>query len=114
MTVHELANRALTRGVFPRRPCEVCGVSKAHMHHDNYLHPLAIRWLCPTHHRQWHTKFKAENRHAMNGVWVPLDEETFARLREATARDDRQQAQVLQRGLRYYLERSEDGKERFA
>ena len=37
-------------------PCEVCGADKVHAHHDDYLKPLNIRWLCPAHHHQWHAK----------------------------------------------------------
>ncbi len=36
--------------------CEVaeCDYSGAHAHHDDYLKPLDVRWLCPHHHALWH------------------------------------------------------------
>jgi hypothetical protein len=37
-------------------PCEVCGAPKAHAHHDDYDHPLTVRWLCAAHHNEWHRK----------------------------------------------------------
>jgi hypothetical protein len=36
------------------QPCEVCGATKAHAHHENYSAPLDVRWLCPSHHRKEH------------------------------------------------------------
>lgn len=39
-----------------KEPCEVCGKKKGvHAHHDDYLKPLNVRWLCPVHHKEWHT-----------------------------------------------------------
>lgn len=47
-----------------KEPCEVCGTTKnIHAHHDDYLKPLNVRWLCAAHHRQWHI----ENGEALNG-----------------------------------------------
>jgi len=37
-----------------RQPCEVCGAQKAQAHHDDYSKPLDVRWLCTTHHAEWH------------------------------------------------------------
>jgi hypothetical protein len=39
-----------------QEPCEICGNPETHAHHDNYLKPLNVRWLCPAHHSQWHHK----------------------------------------------------------
>ena len=47
-----------------KEPCEVCGTEeRIHAHHDDYLKPLNVRWLCASHHRQWHIK----NGEAING-----------------------------------------------
>ena len=47
-----------------KEPCEVCGTEeRLHAHHDDYLKPLNVRWLCASHHRQWHI----ENGEAKNG-----------------------------------------------
>ena len=49
-------NLAILRGDLVRQPCEVCGKSKGHAHHDDYSQPLKVRWLCPAHHRQHHAR----------------------------------------------------------
>lgn len=36
------------------QPCEMCGCTNVHGHHDDYDKPLDVRWLCPTHHKEWH------------------------------------------------------------
>jgi len=43
---------AIKKGVLIRRPCEVCGATKTHAHHDDYRKPLDVRWLCFRHHRE--------------------------------------------------------------
>jgi hypothetical protein len=47
------ANRAFRDGKILRQPCEICN-GIAEMHHDDYTQPLQVRWLCRTHHRQFH------------------------------------------------------------
>lgn len=38
-----------------RAPCEICGSEDSvHAHHNDYAKPLNVRWLCASHHRQWH------------------------------------------------------------
>lgn len=45
---------ALKRGKLQPQPCEKCGEGKAQAHHDDYAKPLVVRWLCTTHHAEWH------------------------------------------------------------
>lgn len=40
-------------GKLIRQPCEICG-EHAQAHHDDYSKPLDVRWLCATHHAEWH------------------------------------------------------------
>ena len=40
------------------QPCEVCGDLNAEAHHDDYLRPLSVQWLCFTHHRMHHGQFQ--------------------------------------------------------
>lgn len=47
-------NNAIRDGRLVRQPCEVCGAEKAQAHHDDYSKPLDVRWLCTTHHAEWH------------------------------------------------------------
>ena len=45
---------AIKRGKVKLHPCEICGKSEVHAHHDDYSEPLTIRWLCRKHHAQIH------------------------------------------------------------
>jgi hypothetical protein len=52
---HKVLRTALYNDWIVRKPCEVCGSeNNVHAHHDDYLEPLNIRWLCAAHHKQWH------------------------------------------------------------
>ena len=44
----------MRRGEITRGPCEVCGSSKTHGHHEDYSRPLDVVWLCGLHHRELH------------------------------------------------------------
>jgi hypothetical protein len=50
---HEMAGNAIRDGRLIRQPCETCG-ERAQAHHDDYSKPLDVRWLCTTHHAEWH------------------------------------------------------------
>lgn len=45
---------AIRDGRLSKSPCEICRNPIAHAHHDDYSKPLEVRWLCTTHHAQWH------------------------------------------------------------
>jgi len=49
-----IVSNAIRDGKLHKEPCEICGESKVHAHHDDYLKPLNVRWLCAAHHKQWH------------------------------------------------------------
>lgn len=51
---HAKLQKAKRAGVITEQPCEMCGSHNVEAHHDDYSHPLSIRWLCPFHHREWH------------------------------------------------------------
>ena len=65
---------AIKKGKLTRKPCEVCGDEKAVAHHDDYAKPLEVRWLCQSHHKQWHVA----NGEALNAFivkhWTPPKE----------------------------------------
>ena len=58
---HAAVRAALRRRALIRQPCETCGAT-AQAHHDSYWPEkwLAVRWLCPTHHREWHQNNEPE------------------------------------------------------
>lgn len=51
---HVEVGNAIRAGKLVRLPCEVCGSARAQAHHDDYTKPLDVRWLCTTHHMEWH------------------------------------------------------------
>ena len=51
---HSLVYLAIKRGNLIRGSCEICGNEKADAHHDDYDKPLEVRWLCKSHHWEWH------------------------------------------------------------
>ena len=55
---------AIRSGRLTRQPCERCGATPAHAHHDDYLKPLDVRWLCVAHHMQHHRDHAAPQKEA--------------------------------------------------
>ena len=53
---HMATRSALKRGLLTKQPCEVCGNPKSEAHHDDYLRPLTVRWLCRLHHKATHAR----------------------------------------------------------
>lgn len=51
---HNKVEYRLRKGALVRECCEVCGETKTEAHHDDYLQPLRVRWLCVAHHAEWH------------------------------------------------------------
>lgn len=56
---HIATGNAIRDGRLVRQPCEVCGNIVSQAHHDDYSKPLDVRWLCTTHHAEWHKNNKA-------------------------------------------------------
>lgn len=53
---HTLVYQAIKKGTLSKQPCEVCGNTTVHAHHEDYSQPLNVRWLCQTHHYAEHAK----------------------------------------------------------
>lgn len=53
--------RAIVKGKLMRASCEICGADDVVAHHDDYAEPLIVRWLCHSHHHEWHQKNVAVN-----------------------------------------------------
>jgi predicted DNA-binding protein YlxM (UPF0122 family) len=59
---HNIVEKAILRGVLVPKACEVCGANgtmadgrrEVQAHHDDYSKPLDVRWLCQSHHHEWH------------------------------------------------------------
>jgi len=64
---------AIKKGKLIRQPCEKCGAEKTDAHHDDYAKPLEVRWLCRSHHIQWHVKNEALNTFTVKH-WTPTKE----------------------------------------
>lgn len=46
------------RGLLLKEPCQICGDPNSQMHHDDYNHPLDVKWLCRKHHIRYHRLMK--------------------------------------------------------
>ena len=68
------ANYAIKTGKLIRQPCEVCGAKKVDAHHDDYAKPLEVRWLCRSHHRQWHALWGEAPNACTVRHWTPPKE----------------------------------------
>lgn len=57
--VKDLARRALQRavakGMIVRKPCMFCGGQNSDGHHEDYMRPLDVYWLCREHHAKLHS-----------------------------------------------------------
>jgi ribosomal protein S27AE len=51
---HGKVRDAIRAGKLLRQCCERCTAYHAQAHHDDYMKPLEVRWLCVTCHRKWH------------------------------------------------------------
>jgi hypothetical protein len=51
---------AVRAGTVVPKPCERCGETRVHGHHDDYSKPLDVRWLCRKHHDEHHKGNKCE------------------------------------------------------
>lgn len=52
----KLLEYAVKTGKIIKKQCLVCGEKKVVGHHDDYLKPLEVKWLCRKHHYEFHKK----------------------------------------------------------
>tara|TARA_R110000787_G_C13136962_1_gene416755 strand:+ start:190 stop:549 length:360 start_codon:yes stop_codon:yes gene_type:complete len=54
---HTIVNNAIRAKKLHKEPCIVCGTTENIVaHHNDYLKPLNVAWMCQSHHCQWHKK----------------------------------------------------------
>lgn len=56
-----ILNAAVRDGIIQPQSCEICGARPAEGHHDDYLRPLDVRWLCRPCHSEFHQKFEVRS-----------------------------------------------------
>ena len=65
---------AMEKGLLTKQPCEICGAAESEGHHDDYAKPLEVRWLCRSHHKQWHSKHGEALNACTVRHWTPPKE----------------------------------------
>ncbi len=53
-SAHSIFWNGIKSGKVVKKPCEICGETKVHGHHEDYKRPLDVIWLCDKHHILWH------------------------------------------------------------
>jgi hypothetical protein len=51
---HTMVGNAVRDKKISKLPCQVCGDTKSHAHHEDYSKPLDVIWLCAKHHQRHH------------------------------------------------------------
>jgi hypothetical protein len=60
IAARSIVRSAIMSGNLHKKPCERCGsLKRIHAHHDDYLKPTDVRWLCPLHHAEHHKNDRA-------------------------------------------------------
>jgi hypothetical protein len=53
-----VTQKAIMKGLLIKQPCFVCGDLQAEAHHPDYSTPMAVSWLCRSHHYQVHEEYR--------------------------------------------------------
>lgn len=53
---HTMISNAIRDKKLTRLPCQVCGDTSSHAHHEDYSKPMDVIWLCAKHHQRHHHK----------------------------------------------------------
>lgn len=59
VSAHKKVFVAMRNKSITRLPCNVCGEIKTQAHHEDYLKPLEVTWLCKRHHMEADIKRRA-------------------------------------------------------
>lgn len=60
-TAHDRVKYALRTGKIKKQPC-ACGCEEVEAHHENYSHPLEIKWICVPCHNKLHSGRKPNGK----------------------------------------------------
>jgi hypothetical protein len=61
---HIAVQTAVRNGKLLRLPCQSCGATGSHAHHEDYMKPLNVKWLCHTCHMIEHAMLAARKEGA--------------------------------------------------
>jgi len=61
---HIMTGNAIKYGLLKKQPCVRCGEARVEAHHEDYLKPLDVTWLCKPCHAKRHREINAERRQA--------------------------------------------------
>ena len=61
-SVRRLTWHAIKAGKLVSQACEVCGKKKVDAHHEDYMKPFDVRWLCRKHHLARHAELNQLNK----------------------------------------------------
>lgn len=65
---HCVVQKAIKQGLLNRLPCQICNEVPAQAHHEDYLKPLDVQWLCVKHHNERHVELRQIARFAKSLV----------------------------------------------
>jgi hypothetical protein len=52
VNAHRKVYTSIRNGTLKQLTCKVCGKEKTEAHHEDYLKPLDVIWVCKKHHRE--------------------------------------------------------------
>lgn len=56
---HRAVAEAVKAGTLTPGSCSFCGTAQSVVgHHSNYAHPLAVEWICKSHHALLHASLR--------------------------------------------------------
>lgn len=50
-----IVSHNLETGKLKKGDCVICGSKNVQAHHEDYTKPLKVVWMCPTHHKRFHS-----------------------------------------------------------
>jgi len=79
----------IRKGKIKKQPCAVCGSKKVQCHHNNYLDPMDVKWLCDEHHLEIHGKKKDNNPKSTKTIQIMVDIKFYNKIKDEAKRDSR-------------------------